>query len=49
MHPVNREKVSTNNNCRVEFIIDQVDNTKATCKGKKDADSTLGIYSGGFP
>ena len=33
---------------KVEFIIERVDGTKATYKGKRDAKSTLDMYSGGF-
>ena len=36
-----KEKVGTGNGPKVEFIIDQVDGTTATSKGKKDAISAL--------
>jgi len=36
-----REKVGTGNGPKVEFVIDQVDGTTATSKGKKDAIAVL--------
>jgi len=35
------EKVGTGNGPKVEFVVDQVDGTTATSKGKKDAISAL--------
>ncbi len=42
-----KEKVGTGNGPRVEFIIDQVDGTTATSKGKKDAISALACAPAG--
>ena len=43
----NREKVGTGNGPKVEFVIDQVDGTTATSKGKKDAISALACAPSG--
>jgi fructose-1,6-bisphosphatase II len=43
----NREKVGTGNGPKVEFVIDQVDGTTATSKGKKDAISALACAPAG--
>jgi fructose-1,6-bisphosphatase II len=42
-----REKVGTGNGPKVEFVIDQVDGTTATSKGKKDAISALACAPAG--
>jgi fructose-1,6-bisphosphatase II len=42
-----KEKVGTGNGPKVEFIIDQVDGTTATSKGKKDAISALACAPAG--
>jgi fructose-1,6-bisphosphatase II len=42
-----KEKVGTGNGPKVEFIIDQVDGTTATSKGKKDAISALACAPSG--
>ena len=42
-----KEKVGTGNGPKVEFIIDQVDGTTATAKGKKDAISALACAPAG--
>ncbi|MCW4023711.1 MAG: fructose-bisphosphatase class II family protein [Candidatus Bathyarchaeota archaeon] len=43
----NREKVGTGSGPKVEFVIDQVDGTTATSKGKKDAISALACAPSG--
>jgi fructose-1,6-bisphosphatase II len=43
----NREKVGTGSGPKVEFVIDQVDGTTATSKGKKDAISALACAPAG--
>ncbi len=42
-----KEKVGTGNGPKVEFVIDQVDGTTATSKGKKDAISALACAPAG--
>ncbi len=42
-----REKVGTGNGPKVEFVIDQVDGTTATSKGRKDAISALACAPAG--
>ena len=42
-----KEKVGTGNGPKVEFVIDQVDGTTATSKGKKDAISALACAPSG--
>ncbi|MCW3996722.1 MAG: fructose-bisphosphatase class II family protein [Candidatus Bathyarchaeota archaeon] len=42
-----REKVGTGNGPKVEFVVDQVDGTTATSKGKKDAISALACAPAG--
>jgi len=44
---MNREKVGTGNGPKVEFVIDPVDGTTATSKGRKDAISALACAPAG--